>query len=178
MRETEVRSLVEALNFSVCQNPLLHLAPNYGIHWSIYTAKAWGHTFPRGVNVTVDRCLGGLVFLMLARNVRDRGSIPGWDTEFFSLSEPTVTFGTQLPELLIYLYGQSMRIAFPSVAWMSQWTDALVVQYLWHLRRMQETGVRSPVEALNFSVRRNPLSHIFNPCALFSRRKPFRLLNY
>ena len=29
-------------------NPLLHLAPNYGIHWSICMVKAWGHAFLRG----------------------------------------------------------------------------------------------------------------------------------
>ena len=36
------------LNFSVPQNLLLHLAPDYRIHWSICVVKAWGHAFPGG----------------------------------------------------------------------------------------------------------------------------------
>ena len=60
-----------------------------------------------------DSCLGGLVVMMLAWNVREWGSIPCWGTEFFGLSEPTVTFGTQLWDSLIYLYGQSVRTCFP-----------------------------------------------------------------
>ena len=148
MPETGVQSPIEALNFSVRQNPLLHLAPNYGIRWFICIVKAWRHAFPRGgwmwrlteqmprrssghdahpecerlgfdqplrhwifqtvrthcyiwhpimgfgdlfvsskheemlfpeggeCNSELDRCLGGLVVMMLTRNARDRGSIP------------------------------------------------------------------------------------------------------
>ena len=57
------------------------------------------HSFKRQVtSITcemVDSCVGSLVVMMLAWHVRDWGSIPHWDTEFFCPSEPTVTFGTQ-----------------------------------------------------------------------------------
>ena len=39
-------------------------------------------------------------------------------------------------------------------------TDALVIQWLWRLPRMRETRVQSPIEALNFLVRHNPLLHL------------------
>ena len=77
--------------------------------------------------VTADSCLGGLAVMTLARNARNRGSIPHWFTEFFGLSEPTVTFGAQLWDSMIYLYGQSVRTCFPQRGWMWQWTVALVV---------------------------------------------------
>ena len=47
-------------------NPLLHLAPNYGIYRSICMVKAWQHAFPRGGWMwwwTVS-CLGGLAVMM------------------------------------------------------------------------------------------------------------------
>ena len=62
---------------------------------------------------SADSCLGGLVLMMLTRNARDWGSIPCWDTEFFGLLEPTVTFGGQLWDSSTCLYGQSMRTCFP-----------------------------------------------------------------
>ena len=37
MRETGVWSPVEALNFSIRQNPLLHLVAKYGIHWLVWS---------------------------------------------------------------------------------------------------------------------------------------------
>ena len=76
MRETGVRSPAEALNFLVCQNPLLHLAPNLDSLIYLY-GQGVRTRFPQtGVNVTADSCLGGLAVMMLARNARDRGSIP------------------------------------------------------------------------------------------------------
>ena len=53
--------------------------------------------FPqRGVNATVDGCLGGLAVMMLTQNARDCGSIPRWGTEFFGPSEPTVTVNKEI----------------------------------------------------------------------------------
>ena len=59
------------------------------------------------VFVTAGSCLCGLVVMMFALNARDWDLIPCWGTEFFSPSEPTVTFGTQLQHSLTCLFGQA-----------------------------------------------------------------------
>ena len=72
-----------------------------------YLVKAWGHASPRGGWMWRRSCLGGLAVMTLARNARDRGSIPRWGrgTEFFGPSEPTVTFRTLRTMLLVPLDG-------------------------------------------------------------------------
>ena len=75
MRETGVRCPVEALNFSVHWNPLLHLAPNYGIHGLVPSKREDTLSPEGGVNVMVDSYLGGLVVMTLTQNSRDRGSM-------------------------------------------------------------------------------------------------------
>ena len=98
MWETGVWFPIEAhWIFPFRQNPLLHLVPNYGIHWSICMVKVWGHTFPRGGWMWWQSCLGGLAVMTLTQNARDWGSIPRWGTLNFSVpSEPTATLFLQL----------------------------------------------------------------------------------
>ena len=78
MREPGVRSPIEALIFSVCRNPLLHLVASVG-HSStclFVWSKCEDTLSPERVNVTADSCLGDLVVMTLTQNVRHWGSIP------------------------------------------------------------------------------------------------------
>ena len=102
----------------------------------------------------VDSCLGGLVAMMLVQNARDWGLFPHRGTEFFGLSEPTVTFVAQLCDSSTWLLGQAWGHAFPKEGGgVNVRTDSclggLVVMMLtWNVRDQGSI----PIETLNFSI--------------------------
>ena len=69
------------------QNPLLHLASNVGLTDLFVWSKHEDTLSPEGgeCDGKLNRCLGGLAVMTLARNARDRGSIPRWGTLNFSV---------------------------------------------------------------------------------------------
>ena len=77
MRETRVQFPVEAYNFSFRLNSLLHLPPNYGIHWTpVCSVRSMRAFFPGGGGECHGRQLPRWSSsMMLNRNARDWGLI-------------------------------------------------------------------------------------------------------
>ena len=155
MPETGVRSPIEA-HWIFLSEPTVTFGAQCGAHWSICMVKAWGHFPQRGVNVMTDSCLGGLVVMTLARNARDRGSIPRWGTLNFSVRTHCYIWCPMWGPL-IYLYGQSVRTHFPQRG-VNVMTDSCLSGYD-TCPECERPGFDPPLRHTEFFCQ-NPLLHL------------------
>ena len=84
--------------------------------------------------VTADSCLGDLVVMTLAWNVRDQASVPVEALNFSVGRNPLLHLVANVG--VTDLFGQSVRTRFPQRGgggWISWQTVGLVVSWLWHL---------------------------------------------
>ena len=109
------------------QNPLLHFAPNYGIHWSICISQSVRTHFPqRGWMWQQTKQMPWWSSSYDARpECRDWGLIPHWGTEFLDRQNPLLHFAPNYGIHWSICISQSVRTHFPQRGWMWQRTKQM-----------------------------------------------------